>query len=95
MGLHRDGAQWNLPADVVDDRRFVWMVPLTHTRRLMYSDRRLFWETYTADVFQVKGYASNISFQLLLNNPLVPIQANCFSRPLVAGCIRFEFECSH
>jgi hypothetical protein len=23
MGLHRDGAQWNLPADVVDDRRLV------------------------------------------------------------------------
>ena len=26
MGLHRDGAQWNLPADTVDDRRFVWVL---------------------------------------------------------------------
>ncbi|RSH80750.1 hypothetical protein EHS25_007086 [Saitozyma podzolica] len=34
MGLHRDGAKWNLPAETVEERR------------------RVFWETYTIDVFQ-------------------------------------------
>ncbi|GFZ52287.1 hypothetical protein JCM24511_10060 [Saitozyma sp. JCM 24511] len=54
MGLHRDGARWNLPPNVVEERR------------------RVFWESHSADIFQVS---------LLDDFQRLTIQANCFSRP--------------
>jgi hypothetical protein len=38
MGIHRDGACWNLPRDAREERR------------------RLFWETYSEDIFQANCF---------------------------------------
>ncbi|WWC65511.1 uncharacterized protein I303_108129 [Kwoniella dejecticola CBS 10117] len=46
MGLHRDGARWNLPAEVVEERR------------------RVFWESYSSDIFQANCFSRPYSISL-------------------------------
>ncbi|KAK6909911.1 hypothetical protein L486_00437 [Kwoniella mangroviensis CBS 10435] len=46
MGVHRDGARWNLPHEVVEERR------------------RVFWESYSVDVFQANCFSRPCSLSL-------------------------------
>jgi hypothetical protein len=56
MGLHRDGAKWNLPEAVVAERRLVsWCY-----EGLPDAYRRVFWESMAADVFQVSLLLSTV-----------------------------------
>ena len=51
MGLHRDGSKWGLPAEVVEQRRYVipWSQLSTQT---ILKISRVFWECSAQDIFQ-------------------------------------------
>lgn len=52
MGLHRDGARWNLEPDLVEQRRSVisWFDFCAVVDVQIFS--RVFWECHSADIFQ-------------------------------------------
>lgn len=54
MGLHRDGARWNLDPDLVEQRRSVisWFDSLPCAVIDVQTFSRVFWECHSADIFQ-------------------------------------------